>query len=328
MTGPKRHPPRALEEVARLTRLLLEEPLVAGRLHSVRPDEATERWSGSTFLFGAWTDPDGPGSADAKQPAMSGLPVVVKLGTNEREVRWAQKLALHAPDLIPTVYAGGRSLGGEALPWLVMERCPYRLDYGWGDQLYTMLLDAGVRFQIASRRIAPPVGPADVEVELHCRLIRRGVTNSPPAPGPGRAVVERLERDWAWALSVCRVELCHGDLHPSNAVWRTAPPDPGSRALLIDYAPHALPWVSEPAYCRVLYWPGGRGPGHMGLVHEMAGLRRRYDLEVPSLADLDRLATVFLAWHALRLWPLLTHRHDNADYLNATRRWIEACATL
>ena len=127
-------------------------------------------------------------------------------------------------------------------------------------------------------------------------------------------------------VEACRVELCHGDLHPANAVYRTAPPDPDTRALLIDFAPHALPWVWEPAYCHVLYWPGGAKPGDVPFVRQMAAIRQSYGLEVPAASDLDRLETLFLAWNALIFWPLLDSRRTNADYVAAMRGWLERCA--
>jgi hypothetical protein len=244
-------------------------------------------------------------------------------------VHWATRLSRHAPDLVPTVYASGSTLGGEPVPWMVMERCPYRLDYTWGHHLYTMVMDAGVRFHLASRQIARPVGPADVPVAWLCDLVRRAVTNDPPAPGPAARVAARLAEDWAWVLAVCRVEFAHGDLHLNNAVWRIAPPDPDAQALLVDYTPSPAPWATEPAYCQVVYWPGGTGhPVHPTLVHEMAALRTAYGLEAPPPADVDRLATLFLAWNALYLWPRVTHRHGVPDYAAAVARWIEQAASL
>ncbi|MGI8422727.1 MAG: hypothetical protein ACR2NO_01185 [Chloroflexota bacterium] len=114
-----------------------------------------------------------------------------------------------------------------------------------------MLTDAGVRFHAAARYIAPPLGPADVCVDWFRGLLRSGLASDPPAPDPAERVIDRLAQDWEWVLSICRLELSHGDLHLTNAVWRVAPPDPESKALLSDYAPHPLPWFAEPAYFQV-----------------------------------------------------------------------------
>jgi len=159
--------------------------------------------------------------------------------------------------------------------------------------------------------------------------VRRAVTNDPPAPGPAGRVAGRLADDWAWVLSACRVEFAHGDLHLNNAVWRIAPPDPAATALLVDCAPSPAPWATEPAYCQVVYWPCGTGhPVHPTLVHEMAALRAAHGLEVPAPADVDRLATLFLAWNALYLWPRVTHRHGVPEYVAAVARWVEQAASL
>ena len=59
-----RRPPRSPDELARLTRLLLAEPLVAAHLADVQPVQ--ERWSrsGASFLSGAWMSaPSGESSA-------------------------------------------------------------------------------------------------------------------------------------------------------------------------------------------------------------------------------------------------------------------------
>jgi hypothetical protein len=324
MTVPRRRPARSPEAIARLTRLLIRKPTVAGRLRHVGPGaqtRASPTWSGATVLDGEWVPADRDGATDHDP-----VPVLVKLGAGAREVHWAGRLARHAPDVIPTVYAAGQTLGGRPLPWLVLERCPLRLDYAWGERLFEMLLDAGVRFQLASRRLEPTVGPEDVAVARFCARVRRGAASAPPPPGPATEVAARLERDWRWVLSVCRVETCHGDLHPGNAVWRAAPPDPAARALLIDYAPQALPWAAEPAYCQVLYWPCAPPAPYASYVHQMAHLRRLHGLEVPEAAHLDRLARLFLGWHALGIWPTATHRHGNPEYVAAVRCWLLACA--
>jgi Ser/Thr protein kinase RdoA (MazF antagonist) len=160
--------------------------------------------------------------------------------------------------------------------------------------------------------------------------VRRALTCDPPTPGPRESlerVCGRLERDWEWVLSVCRVELCHGDLHLANAVWRTLPSQPDSRALLLDHAPYAMPWALEAAYCQAIYWGGWtRHPYYETPTHEMAALRAAQGLEVPAPADVDRLAMLCVAWQAMRLWPTTTRYHGWARYEAAVTRWIEQAA--
>jgi hypothetical protein len=331
MSWAKPKPPRSDEEVQRLMRLVLAEPTVAGRLRDLHPMGDTRKWSGANFFTAVWHAAAGSaarGGGSATRLGDHGLPVLVKIGGEAREQWWAEALGREAPELLPTVYATGAALGGQELPWIVMERCPYGIEWSWGMPVFTMLFDSGVRFQMVGRRVAPPVDAWDVRTRMYDEQIRRGATFDQSPPGPAAAVVDRLERDWKWALRACRVELCHGDLHPANAVYRTAPPDPATRTLLVDFAPHALPWVWEPAYCQVLYWPAGSRAGETAFARQMATVRRTCGLDVPPSADLDRLETLFLAWNAIRFWPLLDDRRANPDYVATMRRWLEACAAL
>jgi hypothetical protein len=45
-------------------------------------------------------------------------------------------------------------------------------------------------------------------------------------------------------------------------------------------------------------------------------------------SDLERLATITLAWFAIRLWGLCPDRHGIPDYRYETERYITASATL
>jgi hypothetical protein len=304
-------PPRPVGEVRRLAEMVAAVPGVGGRLAlgEIRPPEAN--YSGAAFVAATW----------------DGRPALVRIGANRREVEWAELLSRHAEDLVPDVHAAGHGLGDEGLSWLVMERCPLLLDYGWGEALWDTLLDAGVRFQVASRRLAAPVGPLDVSGE-RVEAFFRGPDAGAGFPGAAvRRLVERFEAEWAWALAACRVELCHGDLHPANAVWRRPATEPGARALLIDHAPRALPWAYEPAYCQTLYWPAGCRADGPELVHRMARMRRSHGLELPAPDVLDRLATLFLAWHGLRFWEHLVARRGNAEWTADVARWVRAAVS-
>src|SRR5436190_23992809 len=105
---PRRRPPRTMDETWRLVRLLQEEPGVAGRVRDLEISEVEPGSSGARMVYGTW---DGA------------LPAIVKLGAGDREVHWARQLSRHAPNVMPGVFAAGYALGGEPLPWLIMERC-------------------------------------------------------------------------------------------------------------------------------------------------------------------------------------------------------------
>jgi hypothetical protein len=332
----ERRSPPTLEETDRLVQLLLAEPAVAGRFHGVKASGIASRGSGATTLHADWDGPiDGARTTPGRSDSSGSLPAIVKLGAGQREAHWAMELRRHAPSLVPNLYAAGFTLGGELSPWLIMERCPYLLDYAWfrapwGHRLFAALLDAGVRFHLTSRRIAPRVGVENVGAEWLSGLVRRALTSDPRLPGArelAERVVERQAEDWKWVLAVCEVELAHGDLHLANAVWRTEPSDPQAQALLVDYTPYALPWAMEAAYCQALYWGGWtRHPGHITTTHEMASLRAAYGLQVPAPADVDRLAALCEAWQAMRLWPTRTHHHAQPAFHAAVAKTIERAA--
>ena len=124
-------PPRTPEDVRRLMDLLLAEPSVFSCLHDLRSGALEANYSGATFLFGAWNNPAGATMLDgAARGTVETQPAIVKIGATEREVRWSQQLAQHTPDLVPALFAASHRLGDETLSWMVMERCPLRLDYG------------------------------------------------------------------------------------------------------------------------------------------------------------------------------------------------------
>jgi hypothetical protein len=286
----------------------------AARLRDLRAAGAPGKYSGAVFLRATWVD-----EADAATPA------IVKVGAHPREVWWAEALAREAPDLIPTLFASGTQLEGEEeTPWLVMEHCAFGLGPQWGGREFDMLLEAGARFQLVSRRVLPAVTAADVDFARHAAAIRRGLDAAPPAAAAAAAVVGGLEADWAWVSAVCRTELCHGDLHMTNVVSRTGPPE--GRALLIDPAPQPIPWAFEPAYCQVLNSTDRTRIGYTGLVAKMAAVRTRLGLETGDAGDLDRLSAIVLAWQALRLWALVPERHTIADYVAETARYLEEAA--
>jgi hypothetical protein len=313
MGAPQLIPARPSDDAERLARLLLAEPAVGGRLRDARFGALAPNYSGALMLEGAW----------------DGGAAIAKVGATPREVHWMRELARVDPGLIPTLHASGDALGDEPLAWMVMERCAHEVGWQWGGVGYGMLLEAGVRFQLAARAIAGAVGAEDVDVEGFCALAGEALACDPPPPGPAERVVARMAEEWAWVLRTCRVETCHGDLHPGNAVSRAAPPDPGARALLIDHAPAPMPWATEPARCEILYWRTQTPRGEPTLVHAMAAIRAREGLEVPAPGDLDRLAALFIAWHALRLWPNASHRQlpSRAEYPEAVRGYMEAAAT-
>jgi hypothetical protein len=251
-----------------------------------------------------------------------GQPVLLKLGVGVEERHWMRVLALHAPDLVPTLFASGDRLGRApalALGWLVLERLPSGLHPGWRGEEFTMLLEAGVRFQAIARRLPP--GPVRVVDEAAVRRgLERGLALRPP--GPAERLLGRFAADWAWVAAVCPPEVCHGDLHMANALCRTPPPAPG-QAVLIDPAPAMQPWAFDAAWPQVLNSIDRARRGYLGLVPRMAALRAAHGLPACEGPALGRLAAMTLGWFALFAWGLSPDRHTIPDYAAETRRYLE-----
>jgi hypothetical protein len=314
VTGPPRLiPARAAEETARLIAQLLEEPAVKGRLQDAHVSERKSSYSGAFMVYGAW----------------DGAPAIVKVGVPPNELHWTREVARVDPGVLPTLFASGESIGEEPLRWLAMERCPHMLGWQFNETGYRLLVEAGVRFQLATRRVVPRSRPADVEVDRFCRDLRQRMSTSDvPLPAGAVALAAAAERDLAWVLSVCEVEQCHGDLHPSNAVLRVTPPDPAARALLVDVSSSPLPWAYEGPYAEIVFWPAPIPDGHPTMTHAMAAERRRNGMSVPSDEDVYRLSTLYRGWHALRLWSHAPHRTHHPDYEAAARRYIQEATEM
>ncbi len=181
------------------------------------------------------------------------------------------------------------------------ERVPGGLYPGWQGREFDMLLEAGVKFQVASRTLADSAQAAgalnELRVEQLAEHIEQGVRRA--APGPAGRVLDRVFDDWAWVRGVCETEVCHGDLHMANALCRDEPP--GGEALLIDHHPTRMPWACEPAKPEILNADPAR-PGCRGLVAKQAAIRARLGLSAPAGADLERLQAIVLGWWAIQMW--------------------------
>ena len=308
MTGPRLIPARSAEDAQRLVRRLLDEPSLSGRLQEVRVPELKDNYSGAFMVHATW----------------DGAPALVKVGVTPTEARWTRAVAAVDPGALPALFASGDSIDAEPLAWLAMERCPETLSWTYGPAGYRLLMEAGVRFHRATRQVAPRPGPGDVDVARFCRVLRHSLATADVSPPDGaEELAATIERDMEWVLSICEVEQCHGDLHPSNAVLRVPPPDPAAQALLVDVSSAALPWAYEPAYCEIVFWPTPLPDGHPTMTHLMAAVRARHGISVPSAADLDRLATLYRGWHAVRGWSNARHRTHHPDYEAAARAYIK-----
>jgi hypothetical protein len=131
-------------------------------------------------------------------------------------------------------------------------------------------------------------------------------------PGPAPTVFERFREDLDWVLSVCRLEVIHGDLHLCNALTRDPPPI--GQALLIDFWPHPAPWAYDAAYLQAMNSMDRGRSAAFGLVPKMAHIRRQMGMEVCSDADLVRLECILLGWFAIKDWGNNPARQGQMDY--------------
>lgn len=273
------------EAVAVIRRRARAEPALADLADLA--DFPAEWGSSGLHFAGRWTP--------------SGAEVILKVGVSRAQRWWTEAIAQGDPGLAPMLFASGSRLGGVDLGWILTERLPGGLHPGWGGLEFGMLLAAGARFQRFAGR--HPTGPHSVTAAAEVAgWIRSAMARG--APGPVAALLDNLDRDWAFVRAVCPPEIGHGDLHLANVLSRTPAPVL-SDAVLIDFEPSLLPWPFEAAYCQVLNSDPDR-VGWQGLVPLMAERRAALGLStVGSAAELRRVEAITLGWYALRMWSIL-----------------------
>jgi hypothetical protein len=272
--------------VAHLHRLVLAEPAITSVASEVEPDP--QPWGRSALHFSA-------------RLVRSSEPALLKVNVAGDQLWWTRALAQEYPELLPCVYAAGERVGGESLGWVLWERVRGGLHPGWAGREFDMILEAGVRFQVASRTLAHSAQAAgalhELRVEALAERLEQGIRRA--APGPAEQILRRVHEHWAWVTDVCEIEVCHGDLHMANALCRDEPP--GGEALLIDHHPTRMPWACEAAKPEILNAEPTR-KGCRGLVAKQAAIRSRLGLSAPTGADLERLQAIVLGWWAIQMW--------------------------
>lgn len=287
---------RSNDALAYLVRLVLTESAITSHVTDLAPDP--QPWGASALHFSA-------------RLTASGQPVLLKVNVADEQLWWTRALAASFPEQLPQVFAMGDHLCDERLGWVLWERVRGGLHPGWQGREFDLLLDAGVRFQLAARTLADSAQAAGAIDELDERqlaeLLEQGVRRG--APGPASRVLDRLSAHWAWVTATCETEICHGDLHMANALCRELPPN--GTALLIDHHPTRMPWACEPAKPEILNAEPSRA-GCRDLVTKQAAIRQRYGLAVPADADLARLQAIVLGWWAIQAWAYVGPTPDPA----------------
>ena len=253
--------------------------------------------------------------------------VVVKLPVVQRELQWLQQLGTDGA-VVPRLHAGGESLGGYDLAWVVIERLPTGpLGTRWADGHVDRMADAAARFT------------ASADIPCDEQSARR--EDWEHTIGEARESIQRnhVEEAGHWKKSLVRVgrhldelmeqwrarplrEWLHGDLHLANAMSRSDAPD--SDVVLIDLAEvHVGHWVEDAVYLERQLWGHPTRLKETRPVRAMAAARRRHELAVDDgdakLADLRRLLLAATA-------PAFMRSEGDPRYLRACLLQLDAAA--
>ena len=193
-------------------------------------------------------------------PEQRSVDVVVKLPVPPRELRWLSRLGGVGAPHVPRFLAGGEELGGYDFAWVVMERLPHGpLLLEWTPECVPPIAEAAAAFAaLASKH---PVDPPPSEPDWSARLATAKekvrelrLPESKSWNAVIRAVAGRLEallERWAARQPL---EWIHGDLHPGNAMTRTAD-RPATEVCLVDFAEVRVGhWVEDAVYLERLHW--------------------------------------------------------------------------
>lgn len=195
---------------------------------------------------------------------------VVKLPVGPQEYNWTTTIGRcdHAVDHhdgpTPRVLAAGTELGGYDLAWLVVEKLDGQpISTALSQDNVEGLLSAAADWYAAAdreRRITPDDRPRREDwVALVSRAREAVKDNALPDEQRWNEALKATQRALprlvpAWEARAVN-SWCHGDLHPGNAMLRSAPDRDQPRCVLIDLAlVHPGHWVEDALYLERLYW--------------------------------------------------------------------------
>jgi hypothetical protein len=246
-----------------------------------------------------------------------GAPVILKVGAYPNEVKWFNEIFIRAPKLCPRLYAKGIIIGDIRIGWMITEAILYGpLGPLWQGEEFTLLIEAGVEFQLVSRDAGMRSVPEMTLDRLMAKLEAGLQRGAPSAAGP---VVKRAPDDFDWISHCLEWEICHGDLHLCNG--RTRVRAPRGPAVLIDFQPIRQPWALDAAYLQVLNSSDPKRPGFRGLIPKMADARRKRDMTTAK--DIARVSRKCLGWLAISRWGLGAG-NDPPSYQRALSEYMKA----
>lgn len=300
-----------------------------GRLGSIEWFKSAWQHGGAATGFAEWTFPDGRKTG-----------VLVKMPIGPTEHRWTTALGMCTADEFhsnhdqptPRVLAGGDTLAGYDLAWLVIERfagtpLTPELSTPDGGRAVEELIDAAVEFH----RRAAGVREVNEQPKPHEweHLLQKARENT-------KHHVLTEEQRWNEAVKKVQRHLptllarwesrrihtwCHGDLHPGNAMRRAGDSPARRGCTLIDLAlVHAGHWVEDALYLERLYW--GRAELLHGVkpVSVMARLRRERGLPCDdSYSELAMVRRVLMA----ACVPAFVEHEGHPKYTHAALELLE-----
>lgn len=223
-----------------------------GRITNLQWFKSSHQRGGAATALATYTDDQGT-PHDA----------VLKLPVGYHEFRWTCALAqLHTTDHAPTprVLASGTSVGGHDLAWIILERLAGSTHHqGWSQRGAEQLIFACAQMQALAQRFAPVDRVAVVETDWEAQIerARKALRDSDlPEAQHWRVSERRVSRALPHLIRLWNARpidtWCHGDLHPGNAMHRTAAPD---RTVLIDLAlVHPGHWIEDAVYLERQFW--------------------------------------------------------------------------
>ncbi len=272
-----------------------------GRLGEIEWFRSTWQRGGAATGFAQWTD----GECES-------LTVVVKLPVGPREHRWAmllgtveagRPLMLADARPVPRVVAGGDSLGGYDLGWLVMERLDgHTLAHAIDRAAIEDLLRTAARFHALAERVRPVEGPPP-EREWGAMIGRSRDALRAHEVELGEAqrwneALKKVQRalptlETAWRARPLDT-WCHGDLHPGNAMRRQESGGGSGPCVLLDLAfVHPGCWVEDAVYLERQFWGHEDRLAGVKPVSLLAKFRReqglRTDGDYGTLASIRRV---------------------------------------
>lgn len=292
------------------------------RLGEIEWFHAAWQHGGAATGFARWEDP-----ANDAAPRKA----FIKFPVGPDELAWSRELSrLPAGErgpLVPRFLAGGESLGGIDLCWIIVEALEGEpLMAGFDAESIRGMLETVVEFQIAADRVRPerppskPIDWAENVKRSKAAVRESGLENTNAWLDALKHVYRHLP------LIVSRwnardiTTWCHGDLHPGNVIRRTASGAP-SRCVLIDLAlVHPGHWCEDAIYLERQFWGHEERLCGIKPLAELARLRREAGLPSDTHDTDVAIARRLLMASVV---PLFLDREHNAKYVAGALATIE-----